>query len=202
MLVIPPPNSGIGRLAARPYRADCPSTLGVRESRCVHFTTALCPLHSAAQAAAQPTRTLTDEKNAEAYCGVLHHTGHAAADPGGGQLSRDVNPTKECPTEDPKHRVIAPHTCTGALERINRINPLTIAHSSAVVRFILNVNDKPQLQIRQFPKTPTPLFSFSKPQGQDAAVGGPFWDIMYPAWTFWGGGPFVSTEPQHGLGRW
>ena len=25
---------------------------------------------------------------------------------------------------------------------------------------------------------------------------------MYPAWTFWGGGPFVSTEPQHGLGRW
>ena len=47
-----------------------------------------------------------------------------------------------------------------------------------------------------------PLFSFSKPQGRDEKVGGPFWDIMYPAWTFWGGGPFVSTEPDHGLGRW
>lgn len=59
--------------------------------------------------------------------------------------------------------------------------------------------------------TPTalPLFSFSKPEGIDQVksvtgtpVGGPFWDIMYPAWTFWGGGPFIGVEPNHGLGRW
>ena len=66
--------------------------------------------------------------------------------------------------------------------------------------FIVNINDKPQVQIRG--GAPMPMFSFSKPQGVDQKVGGPFWDIMYPAWTFWGGGPFVSTEPDHGLGRW
>ena len=26
-------------------------------------------------------------------------------------------------------------------------------------------------------------------------------DIMYPAWTFWSGGPAISIEPT-GLGRW
>lgn len=33
-------------------------------------------------------------------------------------------------------------------------------------------------------------------------LAGPFWDIMYPAWTFWGGGPMLEIEPGHGLGRW
>lgn len=28
-----------------------------------------------------------------------------------------------------------------------------------------------------------------------------YYDIMYPAWTFWTGGPAISTEPK-GLGRW
>lgn len=27
------------------------------------------------------------------------------------------------------------------------------------------------------------------------------YDIMYPAWTFWMGGPAIETEPR-GLGRW
>ena len=27
------------------------------------------------------------------------------------------------------------------------------------------------------------------------------WDIMYPAWTFWEGGPALSIYPN-GLGRW
>lgn len=64
------------------------------------------------------------------------------------------------------------------------------------------MNDKPQILVRDGSTPAIPLFSFSKPQGRDEKVGGPFWDIMYPAWTFWGGGPFVSTEPDHGLGRW
>ena len=70
--------------------------------------------------------------------------------------------------------------------------------------FVINVNDKPQIaQSDSRNKGPVPLFSFSKPQSFDPrSGGGPFWDIMYPAWTFWGGGPFVSTEPDHGLGRW
>ena len=67
--------------------------------------------------------------------------------------------------------------------------------------FIVNINDKPQIEVLNG-APPLPLFSFSKPQGVDEKVGGPFSDIMYPAWTFWGGGPFVSTEPDHGLGRW
>ena len=97
------------------------------------------------------------------------------------------------------------------------------------VEFVVNVNDKPQMahgapaigasaskclnhddKKKLCTDIPLPLFSFSKPQGVDETqgvrgtepVGGPFWDIMYPAWTFWGGGPFISVEPNHGLGRW
>ena len=28
------------------------------------------------------------------------------------------------------------------------------------------------------------------------SVGGPFYDIMYPAWTFWGGGPVPLPPPK------
>lgn len=28
-----------------------------------------------------------------------------------------------------------------------------------------------------------------------------YYDIMYPAWSFWSGGPAIKTEPT-GLGRW
>jgi protein glucosyltransferase len=73
----------------------------------------------------------------------------------------------------------------------------------ANTELVININDKPQMSHQRFPTTPIPLFSFSKPEGYDTrSGGGPFWDIMYPAWTFWGGGPFVSTAPDHGLGRW
>ena len=27
------------------------------------------------------------------------------------------------------------------------------------------------------------------------------YDIMYPAWSFWAGGPAIATEPT-GIGRW
>ena len=61
--------------------------------------------------------------------------------------------------------------------------------------FIVNINDKPQMshyrteggEIQE--QNRVPLFSFSKPQYFDPrSGGGPFFDIMYPAWTFWGGG--------------
>jgi protein glucosyltransferase len=38
-----------------------------------------------------------------------------------------------------------------------------------------------------------PLFSFSKTND--------YWDISFPAWTFWAGGPAIKRYPT-GLGRW
>ena len=46
---------------------------------------------------------------------------------------------------------------------------------------------------RNFHSKPIPLFSFSKTSD--------YWDIFYPAWTFWAGGPAISKYPT-GLGRW
>ncbi|KAH3827829.1 protein O-glucosyltransferase 1-like [Dreissena polymorpha] len=60
------------------------------------------------------------------------------------------------------------------------------------MEFILNTRDWPQS-----PKfhDPLPVFSFSKVDSQS-------WDIMYPAWTFWEGGPAVWPIYPTGLGRW
>ena len=47
-----------------------------------------------------------------------------------------------------------------------------------------------------------PLFSFSKPQYFDPrSGGGPFFDIMYPAWTFWGGGMMPRPYDARGMNR-
>ena len=46
---------------------------------------------------------------------------------------------------------------------------------------------------RHYNKHPVPLLSFSKTSE--------YWDIFYPAWTFWAGGPAISKHPT-GLGRW
>ncbi|XP_003383040.2 PREDICTED: protein O-glucosyltransferase 1-like isoform X2 [Amphimedon queenslandica] len=72
-----------------------------------------------------------------------------------------------------------------------------------VEHFILNIiEDLPNMEliinVFDYPKShkyhsPLPVFSFSKTVH--------YWDIMYPAWTFWSGGPAVSVEPT-GLGRW
>ena len=40
-----------------------------------------------------------------------------------------------------------------------------------------------------------PLLTFSKPDNAK------HYHIMYPAWTFWQGGPAIQTHPS-GLGRW
>ena len=42
---------------------------------------------------------------------------------------------------------------------------------------------------------PVPLLTFSKPDNAK------HYHIMYPAWTFWQGGPAIQTHPS-GLGRW
>ncbi|XP_043498721.1 O-glucosyltransferase rumi homolog [Polistes fuscatus] len=56
---------------------------------------------------------------------------------------------------------------------------------------VVNTRDYPQSN-KHFGK-PLPILSFSKtPQ---------YYDIMYPAWAFWEGGPAISLYPR-GLGRW
>ncbi|XP_071487426.1 protein O-glucosyltransferase 1-like [Diadema antillarum] len=60
------------------------------------------------------------------------------------------------------------------------------------MEFVMNVRDWPQS-----PKysEPMPVLSFSKVEAQH-------YDIMYPAWTFWEGGPAVWPIFPTGLGRW
>lgn len=60
------------------------------------------------------------------------------------------------------------------------------------MEFVINIQDYPKV-----PKffDPLPIFSFSKKADEN-------WDIMYPAWTFWEGGPAVWPIYPTGLGRW
>ncbi|KAL3852426.1 hypothetical protein ACJMK2_016066 [Sinanodonta woodiana] len=79
------------------------------------------------------------------------------------------------------------------------------ARCSGVEHFILEViNSLPDMELvintRDWPQSdkfgnPLPVFSFSK-------VNDKHWDIMYPAWTFWEGGPAVWPIYPTGLGRW
>ncbi|GAB1598526.1 protein O-glucosyltransferase 1-like [Argonauta hians] len=57
---------------------------------------------------------------------------------------------------------------------------------------VINVHDHPKVSKYL---DPLPVFSFSK-------VDSDYWDIMYPAWTFWAGGPAVWPIYPKGLGRW
>lgn len=81
---------------------------------------------------------------------------------------------------------------------------LTVLRCKGVEHFILEIIDKlPDMEMRinvrdypQVPKwsNPLPVFSFSKTGNEN--------DIMYPAWTFWEGGPAVWPIYPTGLGRW
>ncbi|XP_053471718.1 protein O-glucosyltransferase 1 isoform X3 [Ictalurus furcatus] len=79
------------------------------------------------------------------------------------------------------------------------------ARCSGVEHFILNVIDRlPNMEmiinVRDYPQVPSwiqpvlPVLSFSKTPD--------YRDIMYPAWTFWEGGPAVWPIYPTGLGRW
>ena len=59
------------------------------------------------------------------------------------------------------------------------------------MELVINVHDHPQLSI--YEPSPYPVFSFSKTSN--------YQDILYPAWTFWEGGPATASYPR-GLGRW
>ncbi|PIO23057.1 hypothetical protein AB205_0016890, partial [Aquarana catesbeiana] len=60
------------------------------------------------------------------------------------------------------------------------------------MEMVINVRDYPQ--VPHWMKPVIPVFSFSKTSD--------YRDIMYPAWTFWEGGPAVWPIYPTGLGRW
>ncbi|XP_015603736.1 O-glucosyltransferase rumi homolog [Cephus cinctus] len=75
---------------------------------------------------------------------------------------------------------------------------------AGIEHFILKVIDKlPDMELiintRDYPQSSKyygnmlPVFSFSKTPE--------YFDILYPAWSFWEGGPAISLYPR-GLGRW
>lgn len=80
-----------------------------------------------------------------------------------------------------------PFRCSGVEHFI-----LEIIEDLPNMEFLLNVQDYPQTVKHGQPQ---PIFSFSK-------VADEHWDIMYPAWTFWEGGPAVWPIYPTGLGRW
>ncbi|KAH7969287.1 hypothetical protein HPB52_016576 [Rhipicephalus sanguineus] len=84
--------------------------------------------------------------------------------------------TKEC---------MFPFRCLGVEHFI-----LKIVDELPDVEFVLNTRDWPQAHKRI---ESLPVFSFSKTREYS--------DIMYPAWTFWAGGPAISLYPT-GIGRW
>ncbi|XP_034233696.1 O-glucosyltransferase rumi homolog isoform X3 [Thrips palmi] len=59
------------------------------------------------------------------------------------------------------------------------------------IEFILNTRDWPQ--VSKYHNQLQPVLSFSKTSD--------YYDILYPAWSFWEGGPAIKLYPQ-GLGRW
>jgi len=79
-----------------------------------------------------------------------------------------------------------PARCSGVEHFI-----LKILNDLPDMEFILNTRDWPQ--VSRHHNQPLPVFSFSKTAS--------YYDIMYPAWSFWEGGPAISLYPQ-GLGRW
>lgn len=66
---------------------------------------------------------------------------------------------------------------------------LQIINKLPDLELIINVNDWPQTMLHHT----LPIFSFSK----DDSLNG---DILYPAWSFWCGGPVIEQHPT-GIGR-
>ncbi|CDQ68921.1 protein O-glucosyltransferase 1 [Oncorhynchus mykiss] len=124
-------------------------------------------------------------------------------------LNDDLRPFREGVSEelmaDTLRRGVGTHyqIINGKLYREQ--NCMFPARCSGVEHFILQVIDKlPDVEmvvnVRDYPQVPgwvqpiLPVLSFSKTAD--------YQDIMYPAWTFWEGGPAVWPIYPTGLGRW
>ncbi|XP_065366244.1 O-glucosyltransferase rumi homolog [Calliphora vicina] len=80
-----------------------------------------------------------------------------------------------------------PSRCEGVEHFITKLLP-----KLPDMDFVINTRDYPQVHSK-FGNQMRPVFSFSKTND--------YLDIMYPAWTFWAGGPAISLHPT-GIGRW
>ncbi|KAM3857144.1 protein O-glucosyltransferase 1 [Diretmus argenteus] len=124
-------------------------------------------------------------------------------------LQDDLQPFKGGVSEDLMaatiHRGVGTHYQIIGHELYREHNCMFPARCSGVEHFILEVIDRlPDLEmvvnVRDYPQVPgwvqpiLPVFSFSKTAD--------YQDIMYPAWTFWEGGPAVWPIYPTGLGRW
>ncbi|XP_034032226.1 protein O-glucosyltransferase 1 isoform X1 [Thalassophryne amazonica] len=124
-------------------------------------------------------------------------------------LQHDLLPFKEGISEDDMaatvKRGVGTHYQVIGHKLYRENNCMFPARCSGVEHFILEVIDRlPDLEmvvnVRDYPQVPSwvqpmlPVFSFSKTAD--------YHDIMYPAWTFWEGGPAVWPIYPTGLGRW
>ena len=85
-----------------------------------------------------------------------------------------------------QNNCVFPSRCNG-----NEYFILNIIKNLPDMELIINSHDWPKV-----PKwgSPSPVFSFSKTPNE--------MDILYPAWSFWEGGPAVWPIYPTGLGRW
>lgn len=81
-----------------------------------------------------------------------------------------------------------PMRCLGIDHFLKRLAPKL----DKDIELMINTHDWPFIH-KHFEKKPLPLFSFSKTKD--------YYDISFPAWTFWAGGPAISLYPR-GIGRW
>uniref|UniRef100_A0A8V0XUP7 Protein O-glucosyltransferase 1 n=1 Tax=Gallus gallus TaxID=9031 RepID=A0A8V0XUP7_CHICK len=86
-----------------------------------------------------------------------------------------------------EHDCMFPARCSGVEHFIHGI-----INRLPDMEMVINVRDYPQ--VPKWMKPIIPVFSFSKTAEYN--------DIMYPAWTFWEGGPAVWPIYPTGLGRW
>ncbi|XP_032412569.1 protein O-glucosyltransferase 1 isoform X1 [Xiphophorus hellerii] len=132
--------------------------------------------------------------NCSCHLGVLHHD----LKPFERGISQDVMATMV-------QKGVGTHYQVIGHKLYREHNCMFPARCSGVEHFILEVVDRlPDVEmvvnVRDYPQVPNwvqpilPVFSFSKTPD--------YLDIMYPAWTFWEGGPAVWPIYPTGLGRW
>ncbi|KAF2368707.1 Lipopolysaccharide-modifying protein [Trinorchestia longiramus] len=88
-----------------------------------------------------------------------------------------------------EQKCMFPSRCAGIEHFLNEI-----ADSIRDTEFVVNVRDWPQVYSGTKAGVRSPVFSFSRQKDVHG-------DILYPAWSFWEGGPAISLHPT-GLGRW
>ncbi|XP_068629158.1 O-glucosyltransferase rumi homolog [Battus philenor] len=93
-------------------------------------------------------------------------------------INGNVYRQKDCPF---------PSRCSGVEHYL-----IALAPKLPNMELAINTRDWPQIN-HAWGHSKAPVFSFSKTKD--------YYDIMYPAWSFWEGGPAISLYPT-GIGRW